>query len=212
MEEPSQLGLIYTLIGRWWLSKGEDSGVRRSSPLVPTNGEVDVFSLQYCNEQFGCYYTSNNLGSHSFQFLWQLFPFFLCRWDPRTSAVTPEDDVFYLVALLRSALDNGEPTQSLEYLSHQNHQILEFCYENGIEVKQYLPHYTTEEEWADHFGDKWPEFQARKMKFDPHHILATGQKIFPAFKPGNTAVSRWLTRPDWHKRKQQELQQYAHIL
>ncbi|KAL4034175.1 hypothetical protein IC575_007302 [Cucumis melo] len=119
-----------------------------------------------------------------------IYPMNKHKWDPRTSAVTPEDDVFYLVALLRSALDNGEPTQSLEYLSHQNHQILEFCYESGIEVKQYLPHYTTEEEWADHFGDKWPEFQARKMKFDPHHILATGQKIFPAFKPGNTAVSR----------------------
>lgn len=30
--------------------------------------------------------------------------------------MTPDEDVFYLVALLRSALDNGEETQSLEYL------------------------------------------------------------------------------------------------
>ena len=104
--------------------------------------------------------------------------------------MVPEDDVFYLVALLRSALDNGEPTQSLEYLSDQNHQILAFCAKEGIKVKQYLPHYTTEREWAEHFGDKWPEFQQRKMKFDPRHILATGQRIFPPFTTVNAAVSR----------------------
>lgn len=104
--------------------------------------------------------------------------------------MTPNDDVFYLVALLRSALDNGKPTQSLEYLNNQNNQILAFCLEEGIEVKQYLPHYTTEEDWAEHFGDKWSEFQRRKMKFDPHHILATGQRIFPPLKLVNMAVSR----------------------
>jgi len=161
---------------------------------------VDVFRLQCFNGHFGC--LSNDphtwgpidwLKNYQFytpSLLLQLFPFSLCRWDPRSSAVVPEDDVFYLVALLRSALDNGEPTQSLEYLSDQNHQILAFCAKEGIKVKQYLPHYTTEREWAEHFGDKWPEFQQRKMKFDPRHILATGQRIFPPFTTVNTAVSR----------------------
>ncbi|XP_022997350.1 cytokinin dehydrogenase 5-like [Cucurbita maxima] len=119
-----------------------------------------------------------------------IYPMNKHKWDPRSSAVVPEDDVFYLVALLRSALDNGEPTQSLEYLSDQNHQILAFCAKEGIKVKQYLPHYTTEREWAEHFGEKWPEFQQRKMKFDPRHILATGQRIFRPFTTVNTAVSR----------------------
>ncbi|KAJ6306416.1 hypothetical protein OIU78_021685 [Salix suchowensis] len=99
-------------------------------------------------------------------------------WDQRSSVVTPDEEVFYLVALLRSALDNGEETQSLEYLTDQNREILSFCDDAGIKVKQYLPHYTTREEWMDHFGDKWDQFYQRKMEFDPRRILATGQRIF----------------------------------
>lgn len=92
--------------------------------------------------------------------------------------VTPNEEVFYLVAFLRSALDSGEETQSLQYLSNQNSQILRFCDDAGIKAKQYLPHYTTHKEWMDHFGDKWEQFYQRKMEFDPRSILATGQRIF----------------------------------
>ena len=102
----------------------------------------------------------------------------MCRWDDRTSVVTPNEDVFYLVALLRSALENGEETQSLKYLTDQNRRILKFCEEAKIGVKQYLPHYTTQQEWIKHFGDKWDHFHKMKMEFDPKHILATGQHIF----------------------------------
>lgn len=98
----------------------------------------------------------------------------MCRWDHRSSVVTPEEDVFYLVAFLRSALD----AETLEYLTNQNRQILRFCHGSEIKVKQYLPHYTTQQEWMDHFGDKWTQFNARKMQFDPRRILATGQQIF----------------------------------
>lgn len=92
--------------------------------------------------------------------------------------MTPDEDVFYLVALLRSALDSGEETQSVDYLTDQNRRILGFCAEEGIEVKQYLPHYTSEAEWAAHFGAKWDKFRHNKVLFDPKHILATGQRIF----------------------------------
>lgn len=105
------------------------------------------------------------------------------RWDERSSVVTPDEEVFYLVALLRSALDNGEETQTLEYLSDQNRQILRFCDDARIDIKQYLPHYNTQKQWMDHFGDKWPMIYQRKMEFDPKHILATGQRIFqPNFR------------------------------
>lgn len=106
------------------------------------------------------------------------------RWDHRSSAVTPDEEVFYLVAFLRSALD----AETLEYLSNQNRQILRFCHDSKIRVKQYLPHYTTLEEWKDHFGDKWTQFNAMKMKFDPQRILATGQRIFD-FEP-STVISK----------------------
>lgn len=65
------------------------------------------------------------------------------RWDERSSVVAPDEEVFYLVALLRSALDNGEESQTLDYLSNQNRQIFKFCEEAGIKIKQYLPHYKT---------------------------------------------------------------------
>ncbi|KAJ6352181.1 hypothetical protein OIU76_001403 [Salix suchowensis] len=107
-----------------------------------------------------------------------IYPMNKNKWDQRSSVVTPDEEVFYLVALLRSALDNGEETQSLEYLTDQNREILNFCDDAGIKVKQYLPHYTTREEWMDHFGDKWDQFYQRKMEFDPRRILATGQRIF----------------------------------
>jgi len=92
--------------------------------------------------------------------------------------VTPDEEVFYLVGLLRSALDNGEEVQTLEYLTNQNKKILKFCKEEKIAMKQYLPHYNTQEEWMDHFGNKWDRFYKMKMEFDPKHILATGQRIF----------------------------------
>ncbi|XP_042516486.1 LOW QUALITY PROTEIN: cytokinin dehydrogenase 5-like [Macadamia integrifolia] len=107
-----------------------------------------------------------------------IYPMNKNKWDDRSSVVTVDEEVFYLVALLRSALDFGEETQSLDYLKDQNRRILDFCKDAGIGVKQYLPNYTTQQEWMDHFGDKWKLFLHRKMQFDPKHILAPGQRIF----------------------------------
>ncbi|KAK9080327.1 hypothetical protein SSX86_000085 [Deinandra increscens subsp. villosa] len=111
-----------------------------------------------------------------------IYPMNKNKWDERSSVVTPNEEVFYLVALLRSALENGEETLTLKHLSEENRKILKFCKESKIEVKQYLPHYTTQQEWMDHYGDKWPQIYSQKMEFDPRYILATGQRIFePSF-------------------------------
>ncbi|KAF3447302.1 hypothetical protein FNV43_RR12485 [Rhamnella rubrinervis] len=73
-----------------------------------------------------------------------IYPMNKDKWDQRSSVVTPNEEVFYLVAFLRSALDSGDETQSLQYLTNQNRQILRFCDDTGIQAKQYLPHYTTQ--------------------------------------------------------------------
>lgn len=117
-----------------------------------------------------------------------IYPMNKSKWDERSSVVTPEEDVFYLVAFLRSALDSGEETQTLEYLNHQNQQILNFCKEEGIKVKQYLPHYATQEEWKEHFGDKWSRFLKRKLEFDPKRILAPGQRIFETMNKSTDSI------------------------
>jgi cytokinin dehydrogenase len=87
------------------------------------------------------------------------------------SAVIPDDeDVFYTIGFLHSSrLDEWEA------FDVQNKDILQFCYNAGIEVKQYLPNYNTKEEWAkNHFGMKWTTFQERKHLFDPKMILSPG--------------------------------------
>ncbi|KAG6492797.1 hypothetical protein ZIOFF_047764 [Zingiber officinale] len=110
-----------------------------------------------------------------------IYPMNKHKWDERSSAVTPDEDVFYLVAFLRSALpDSDDPTQSLTYLKRQNQEILEFCNhaQIKIKIKQYLPHYKTQEEWASHFGPKWNRFVERKARYDPKCVLGSGQGIF----------------------------------
>ncbi|XP_027177000.1 cytokinin dehydrogenase 3-like [Coffea eugenioides] len=94
-------------------------------------------------------------------------------WDERMSAVVPDEDTFYCVGLLQSGtLDDWKN------LDDQNNELLEFCDKNGIEIKQYLPHYKTRQDWMNHFGSKWSTFQERKARFDPKMILSPGQKIF----------------------------------
>ncbi|XXG64224.1 hypothetical protein AAC387_Pa05g2228 [Persea americana] len=101
-----------------------------------------------------------------------VYPMNKYKWDERTSAVTPNEEVFYTVGLLQSATDGWE------YLEDQNREILNFCNEAGIRFKQYLPHYSTNSEWKKHFGRKWNMFVERKVKFDPKRILSPGQRIF----------------------------------
>lgn len=89
------------------------------------------------------------------------------------SVSIPEEEIFYAVGFLHSSgYDNWN-----EY-DAQNREILEFCNDAGIKYKQYLPHYSTQEEWTNHFGPKWNTFLQRKYQFDPRMILSPGQRIF----------------------------------
>jgi cytokinin dehydrogenase len=103
-----------------------------------------------------------------------VYPMNRNKWDDRMSAVIPDEDVFYTIGFLHSSgFDDWEA------LDVQNKEILLFCNNAGIEVKQYLPkYYKTKEEWKNHFGKKWRAFQERKSQFDPKMILSPGQGIF----------------------------------
>ncbi|XP_062148850.1 cytokinin dehydrogenase 3-like [Alnus glutinosa] len=103
-----------------------------------------------------------------------VYPMNRNKWDDRMSAVIPDEDVFYTIGFLHSSgFDDWEA------LDAQNKEILLFCNNAGIEVKQYLPkYYKTKEEWKNHFGKKWRTFQERKSQFDPKMILSPGQRVF----------------------------------
>ncbi|KAL9224694.1 hypothetical protein vseg_000706 [Gypsophila vaccaria] len=103
-----------------------------------------------------------------------IYPLNRNKWDDEMSAITPEEDVFYTVGLLHSS--GFDDWQELE---DKNKELLKYCEENGIKIKQYLPHYNTLEEWKSHFGaKKWRVFKERKALFDPKKILSPGQKVF----------------------------------
>ncbi|XP_042047749.1 cytokinin dehydrogenase 3-like [Salvia splendens] len=101
------------------------------------------------------------------------YPFNKNKWEDRMSAVTPDENIFYTLGLLHTC----EPHE-LGYFEDQNNEIIKFCEEAGIEIKQYLPHYKSRKDWMKHFGRKWKTFEERKMKFDPRMILSRGQNIF----------------------------------
>ncbi|KAL6558590.1 Cytokinin dehydrogenase [Orobanche minor] len=108
--------------------------------------------------------------------LFIFYPLNKIKWDDRMSAVIPKDgdqDVFYTLGLLHS-------TQPGEYKSMEdfNKEVLQVCKNAGINVKQYLPHYTNTREWITHFGPKWRTFSQTKKIFDPKFILSPGQRIF----------------------------------
>ncbi|XP_010279585.1 PREDICTED: cytokinin dehydrogenase 9-like [Nelumbo nucifera] len=107
-----------------------------------------------------------------------IYPLHRSKWDSRTSTVIPNEDIFYLVAFLSSAVPSSTGTDGLEHILTQNKRILDFCETARLGIKQYLPHYTTQEEWRAHFGPRWETFVQRKSAYDPLAILAPGQKIF----------------------------------
>lgn len=97
-----------------------------------------------------------------------------CRWDSRMSAVTPDEDVFYLVAFLQSVVPSMGP--NLETLLDRNSALWKYCAMLGC--KQYLPKYSTLADWQAHFGAKWNDFVRNKIKFDPKAVLSPSQGIF----------------------------------
>jgi len=109
-----------------------------------------------------------------------MYPMNKDRWDDRMTTATPDEDMFYAVGLLRSAVAAGD----LEQLERENAAVLEFCHREGIGCKQYLPSHASRDGWRRHFGEKWSRFAALKRKYDPRAILSPGQGIFSAAGDG----------------------------
>ncbi|CAN6444181.1 unnamed protein product [Victoria cruziana] len=132
---------------------------------------------QFAREVFGKILTDSSNGPIL------IYPLNKTRWDGRTSAVTPEEDVFYLVAFLYSASSSPEAPNSVKNIQSLNRRVLRFCEKSGMGMKQYLPHYELQSEWKAHFGERWKQFAQRKMAYDPLAILGPGQRIFQKAKP-----------------------------
>ncbi|CAL4970570.1 unnamed protein product [Urochloa decumbens] len=103
-----------------------------------------------------------------------MYPMNKDRWDDRMTTATPNDDVFYNVALLWSALSAND----VEQLHRDNKAVIAFCEKAGIGYKQYLPHHTSQDGWLQHFGVKWSKIIELKAKYDPKAILSPGQRMF----------------------------------
>ncbi|CAN4110252.1 unnamed protein product [Withania somnifera] len=126
----------------------------------------------FANEIFGNILSDTNNGPVL------VYPIHKSKVDNRTSFVCPDEDIIYLVAFLSHANPSSNGTDSLEHVLTQNKRILDFCQVSHLGVKQYLPHYTTQEQWRTHFGPQWEVFVQRKSAYDPLAMLSPGQRIF----------------------------------
>ncbi|XP_062117858.1 cytokinin dehydrogenase 1-like [Humulus lupulus] len=135
--------------------------------LIPKS-KIHIFA----KEVFG------NMLNHSSNGPILIYPVNKSKWNNKTSLVTPDEDIIYLVAFLSSAMPSSTGKDGLNHILTQNKRILQYCATAHLGTKQYLPHYSTQEEWRAHFGSKWQVFLNRKSAYDPLAILAPGQKIF----------------------------------
>ncbi|CAI0374870.1 unnamed protein product [Linum tenue] len=130
---------------------------------------------QFASQVFGSIVTDSSNGPILIYALNQ------SKWNnniKRTSLVTPREDVIYHVSFLASAVPSSTGKDGLDYILARNQRILDFSLGAGIGLKQYLPHYTTQEDWKGHFGSKWEVFLKRKLTYDPLAVLAPGHRIF----------------------------------
>ncbi|KAJ0100192.1 hypothetical protein Patl1_20433 [Pistacia atlantica] len=107
-----------------------------------------------------------------------IYPVNKSKWNRKTSFITPDEDIFYLVAILSSVVPSSTGTDGLQHRLTLNQKILDFSARANLGIKQYLPHYSNQEEWKAHFGPQWELFVQRKSAYDPLAILAPGQRIF----------------------------------
>ncbi|KAL3339172.1 hypothetical protein AABB24_028018 [Solanum stoloniferum] len=128
--------------------------------------------LDFAQEVFGKILTDTSHGPIL------IYPVNKSKWIKGTSMVMPEEDVMYLIAFLSSAMPSSTGKDGLEHILYKNKKILNFCNKAHIGMKQYLPHYTTQEDWKVHFGPRWETFARRKSTYDPLSILAPGHRIF----------------------------------
>ncbi|GKV27650.1 hypothetical protein SLEP1_g36789 [Rubroshorea leprosula] len=135
--------------------------------------------LDFAKEVFGNILTDNSNGPIL------IYPVNKSKWNNKTSMVTPAEDIIYLVAFLSSATPSSTGKDGLEHIVTQNQRILDFCDKANLGSKQYLPHYSNQEEWEAHFGPQWETFVQRKSAYDPLAILAPGQRIFQRTIPNS---------------------------
>eukprot|EP00250_Pteridium_aquilinum_P004125 c14357_g1_i1 orf=159-1763(+) len=111
-----------------------------------------------------------------------MYPMLKSKWDTRASVVTPEDEIFYLVSLLRSNFPPPKGPKA-ETLVQENEEILGLLESANIPFKVYMPHFKSPQDCLFHFGSHWQHFVSLKQAFDPLAILAPGQSIFPRQNP-----------------------------
>ncbi|CAN4096473.1 unnamed protein product [Withania somnifera] len=100
------------------------------------------------------------------------------KWNDKMSAVIPEEETFYCVGFLHSSSGYDE----CKILDEQNEEILKYSDKAGLNIKQYLPHYKTKDDWIKHFGDKeWNIFQQRKSQFDPKRFYHLDKKYLISY-------------------------------
>ncbi|KAJ3706467.1 hypothetical protein LUZ61_010172 [Rhynchospora tenuis] len=114
-----------------------------------------------------------------------VYPLLSDKWNINASVALPraietgKERVMYVVGVLRSINPTVCKMDCLNKILHEHQQIAQAASRPHIGARQYLAHHPSRIAWHEHFGSKWTRFAERKAQFDPLHILAPGQGIFP---------------------------------
>ncbi|AES65432.1 cytokinin dehydrogenase 1, FAD and cytokinin-binding protein [Medicago truncatula] len=86
----------------------------------------------------------------------------------------PDSATDYTLDLLHAAkgLDEVKAFQA------QNHDILQFCNDAGIKIKEYLTRNKTHQEWVEHFGTKCNCLKREKLNLIPKEYCHQGKGFF----------------------------------
>ncbi|KAG6496260.1 cytokinin dehydrogenase 3-like [Zingiber officinale] len=136
--------------------------------FVPKSGISEFIDLLF-----------ENISAEEFEGPVLIYPVLRDKWERNTSMVLPDaadDQVVYIVGMLRSTNQDSCPADCLQNLLQTNLRITGAASDAG--AKQYIPHHSSPAGWFSHFGRHWNRFAGRKAQFDPIGILAPGQGIF----------------------------------
>lgn len=88
----------------------------------------------------------------------------------------PKEDIFFLFASLRAV---PRDSKSVKELILDNGRLYHKAKKIGGEIYPVGTTSMTRHDWAEHFGEAWPTLKLAKEHYDPDHLLAPGQGLFP---------------------------------
>ncbi|MCB5168327.1 FAD-binding protein [Streptomyces bambusae] len=89
--------------------------------------------------------------------------------------VLPDGDLVYLFSLLKTASPGADSAEEMVAANRRQYDVTRAAGGCFYPIGS-VP--LTKDDWIEHFGPFWPEFEAARHRYDPAGVLTPGQRIF----------------------------------